>query len=169
MPNFHTSSGAPIAEPLELRLTRDLIAVSGSPAVCRRRQCRRTRLCGGLAHLAQRPIAPGEWLPPCIATADPALRREVLTLATELRHRVCLDTEPPRWPDDAGDATELRVRLAEVQRIHSRPGLHPDHEYAALAAWQALDPDPAMSAHVGRVVRHSKPAKRQPAMEGKPA
>ncbi len=169
MPNLTTSRGVPIAEPLDLRLTRDMLAEQRLPLLCRSRQCRRSRTCCGTAALAQHPVALFEFLPPCMKGADAATRRAVLTLAAEIDACVPRNPAPQTWPKEETAATRLRVLLAMLHRIHSRPGLHLDSEVKALAAWQATDPDPAESAHYRRVITHRKPEKRRAGETGAPA
>ncbi|MDH4438839.1 MAG: hypothetical protein QE284_00440 [Rhizobium sp.] len=169
MPNLTTSRGVSIAEPLELRLTRDLLAEHRIPLLCRSRQCRRSRTCCGPASLAPQPVALVEWLPPCRTGAAPAARREAMSLAAEIAACVPRNGTPQTWPEDKTAATRLRVLLAILHRIHSRPGPHLDSEIAGLAAWQATDPDPAESALYRRIIRHRKPAKRSAATAETPA
>jgi hypothetical protein len=146
MPNFHTSSGAPMTESLHLRLTRDILVESGVPPVCPHRQCRRRRACCGPALPVSRPITPDEHMPPCMRHADVAMRHITLELAVELATRILPGMEPHQWPDDQGEVAQLRLLLAMLRRIHSRPGRHPASEIESLAAWAASDPDPAKSA-----------------------
>jgi len=161
-----TTTDDPTAEPLELRLLRDILTEHGTPLICRRRQCRRNRHCSGQAQRADPPLASGECLPPCVAHARPGKRLEILTLAGQLRPHMSPSTEPRQWPEDKQAVSQLRLALAMIHRIHTRPGLHPEHERTALADWQATDPDRQASALYRRAWRHGKPCKRPSAKTG---
>ncbi len=165
MPDRETQN-APVPEPLTLRLLRASLDKGGTPLHCPRRQCRRSRHCSGAARRPAEPLTPEEWLPPCFVEADPAARRLSLDMAGRTLPPLEDIREPRAWPTDVQTATHLRVQLAIMQRIHARPGPHPDHERAALAAWQATDPDPEATAHCRRLWRHSKPGKRPAAKAG---
>ncbi|KQW28570.1 hypothetical protein ASE36_08655 [Rhizobium sp. Root274] len=150
----------PTPETMHLRLMRDTAAEWRIPQLCRIRQCRRSRICGGPAAPAERPITTGERLPPCLRRAEPTLRRNLLTLADTLSACIAPVDGPRLWPQDETAATELRVHLGLLHRIHGRPGLHQDAERASLAAWSASDPDPDETALYRRIWRHRKPEKR---------
>jgi hypothetical protein len=168
MPDLQTISG-PIIEPLHLRLMRDMAAEHRVPLHCHTRQCRRSRTCCGPAAPAERPITTGERLPHCLIHAEPALRRDLLTLADTLSACLVPSQEPRPWPEDEQAATLLRARLGLIHRILSRPGPHRDHERAALAAWRSNDPDPEESALYRRVWRHRNPQKHPPVRAATPA
>ncbi|QEE43966.1 hypothetical protein FVA81_04765 [Rhizobium sp. WL3] len=155
-----TTADDPKTEPLDLRLLRDILTEHGTPLTCRRRQCRRNRHCSGEAQRTDQPLASGESLPPCVAHAKPRERQEIQTLAGGLRPHVSPSTEPRKWPEDKEAVSQFRLALAMIHRIHTRPGLHPEHERAALADWQATDPDPEASALYRRTWHHGKPDKR---------
>jgi hypothetical protein len=157
---------APIPEPLELRLLRDLLTNYGTPLICRRRQCRRNRQCSGAAQSDGRPSTSGLWLPPCATHAKPESHLELLTMAGRLRPHVAPCNAPRQWPEDEEAAVQLRVALAQIYRIHSRPGPHPESEQRAVAEWQATDPAPAITARYRRSFHHSRPEKRPSARPG---
>lgn len=165
MPNRQTTE-APAPEPLDLRLLRDVLDEHAIPLDCRRRQCRRNRHCCGEAHLADQPLTPGEALPPCVAKAKAEARRQLQTMADGLRPPVDRSPEPRHWPEDHEAADRLRTTLAMIHRIHTRPGPHPEHERAALAAWAASDPNPQRSTLCRLAWHHGKPEKRPSASTG---
>lgn len=155
MPNRQTLD-APVPEPLELRLLRDTFDERGIPLRCPRRQCRRSRHCSGTAHRPADPLNEGEWLPDCALHAKPEARRQFLAMASDLLPPLDDSTAPGTWPDDKEAANNLRQALAIVERIHTRPGPHPESERTALAAWAASDPNPQLSAVCRRIWRHTK-------------
>ncbi|SIQ93425.1 hypothetical protein SAMN05880561_10661 [Rhizobium sp. RU33A] len=155
MPDSKTTDD-PKTEPLDLRLLRDVLDEHGIPLDCWRRQCRRNRHCSGEAQRADQPLTPGEALPPCVAKAKAEARRQLQTMADGLRPPVDRSPEPRQWPDDHEAADRLRTTLAIIHRIHTRPGPHPEHERAAIAAWAASDPNPQLSAVCRRIWRHTK-------------
>lgn len=146
----------PAPEPLELRLLRDTFDERGIPLRCPRRQCRRSRHCSGAAHLPADPLTADERLPPCALRAKPEARRQFLAMARDLLPPLDDSTAPGTWPDDREAANHLRQALAIVERIHTRPGPHPESERTALAAWAASDPNPQLSAICRRIWRHTK-------------
>jgi hypothetical protein len=158
----HQTTQAPIPEPLELRLLRDLFAEQGFPLLCRRRHCRRIRHCSGAAHRAEQSPTSDLWLPACVQHARPEARREFLDFAGPVRETLGDSTGPRQWPDDEAAAAQLRVALARLHRIHTRPGLHPENERAALAAWRATDPQPDVSDQYRRAWHRIKARKRHP-------
>jgi hypothetical protein len=101
-----------------------------------------------------------------VAHAKPRERLEIQTLAGGLRPHVSPSTEPRQWPEDKEAVSQLRLALAMIHRIHTRPGLHPEHERAALADWQATDPDRQASALYRRTWHHGKLEKRPSASPG---
>ena len=126
----------PKSEPLDLRLLRDVLDEHAVPLTCRRRQCRRNRHCCGEAQRADRPLASGAGLPPCAAKAKPEAHVALQTQLVEIEPHVGASTEPRQWPEDTKAAAELRLALAMLHRIHTRPGPHPQSERTALAIGQ---------------------------------
>lgn len=133
MPNRQIAE-SPAPEPLELRLLRDILDEQRTPLLCPRRQCRRSRHCSGTAQCPADPINADEWLPPCALRAAPELRRRFLAWAADILPPLADRTAPGTWPDDREAANHLRQALAIVERIHTRPGPHPQSERTALAA-----------------------------------
>ncbi|WP_133253005.1 hypothetical protein [Rhizobium wuzhouense] len=162
----HQTTEAPVPEPLELRLLRDLLDEHATPLRCPRRQCRRSRHCSGQAPRAHLPLASGVSLPPCAAKAKPIVHQELRDMAGQLHPHVSPGIEPRQWPEDAEAAAKLRLALARLHRIHTRPGPHPEHERAALAAWAASDPNPQATALYRCGWHHIKPEKRPSASPG---
>ncbi len=164
MPDPQTRD-CPAAEPLTLRLLRDTFDERGTPLRCPRRQCRRSRHCSGAALRPADPLNADERLPVCALHAKPEARRQFLAMAADLLPP--LDDSTPRvWPDDREAANHLRQALAIVWYIHTRPGPHPASERTALAAWQATDPAPEVTALCRRIWRHAKVEKRPVAKSG---
>jgi hypothetical protein len=159
----------PAPEPLALRLMRDTFDQRGIPLYCPRRQCRRSRHCGGPVHRPQQPLTSGERLPGCTLEARPEARRQFLDMAGEVLQPFNDSTAPGTWPEDRQAANHLRRAMAIVARIHTRPGPHPDSERAALAAWQAADPDPELTTACVRLWRHTSVEKPTPARPETPA
>ncbi len=155
MPNRQTLD-APAPEPLELRLLRDTLDEHAIPLRCPRRQCRRSRHCSGAARRPAQPLNEGEWLPACALHAKPEARRQFLAWAAGILPPLAERTAPGTWPDDREAANHLRQALAIVERIHTRPGPHPESERTAFAAWAASDPNPQLSAVCRRIWRHTK-------------
>lgn len=155
MPNRQTLD-APAPEPLELRLLRDTLDEHGIPLRCARRQCRRSRHCSGTARRPAQPLNEGEWLPDCALHAKLEARQQFIAMAQDLLPPLDDSTAPGIWPDDREAANHLRQALAIVERIHTRPGPHPESERTALAAWAASEPNPQLSAVCRRIWRHTK-------------
>lgn len=165
MPNRQISE-SPAPEPLELRLLRDILDEHRTPLPCPRRQCRRSRHCSGTAHRPADPINADEWLPPCALRATPELRRRFVAWAADILPALDDRTAPGPWPDDREAANHLRQALAIVERIHTRPGPHPQSERTALAAWYATDPDPETTVLCRRIWRNTKALTRLRANSG---
>ena len=150
----------PAPEPLTLRLLRDIFDKRGIPRRCPRRQCRRSRHCSGRALSPVDPLTPDERLPPCAFRAKPEARRQFIAMARDLLPPLDGSATLGTWPDDREAANHLRQAIAIVERIHSRPGPHPDSEGTALAAWHATDPAPELTALCRRIWRQPKAEKR---------
>ncbi|MGQ2970338.1 MAG: hypothetical protein ACT6RF_16465 [Allorhizobium sp.] len=165
MPEAKTADD-PKPEPLDLRLLRDVLDEHAVPLTCRRRQCRRNRHCSGEAQRADRPLASGAGLPPCAAKAKPEAHPLLQTMLGDIEPHVGSSTEPRQWPEDTKAAAQLRLALAMLHRIHTRPGPHPQSERTALAAWQATDPDPHTTTLYRLAWHHSKPEKPNVASPG---
>lgn len=168
MPNRQFSE-SPAPEPLEMRLLRDILDEHRTPLLCPRRQCRRSRHCSGTAHRPADPINADEWLPPCALRATPELRRRFLDWAADILPPLDDRAAPGTWPDDKQASNHLRQALAIVERIHTRPGPHPQSERTALAAWHAADPDPETTALCRRIWRNTKALTRLRANSGAPS
>jgi hypothetical protein len=135
---------------------RDTLNEHGIPLRCPRRQCRRSRHCSGAARRPAQPLNEGEWLPAFVIHAKPEARQQFIAMARDLLPPLDGSTAPGTWPDDREAANHLRHALAIVERIHTRPGPHPESERTALAAWAASDPNPQLSAVCRRIWRHTK-------------
>jgi hypothetical protein len=142
-------------------MLRDTLDEDGTPLRCPRRQCRRSRHCSGAAYRPAAPLNPEERLPHCVLHAKPEVRQQFLAWAADLLPPLDDSTGPGAWPDDQEAANHLRLSLAIVERIHTRPGPHSDSERTALAAWAATDPAPETSATYRRLWRHTKVEKHR--------
>jgi len=154
MPDRETQN-APAPEPLTLRLLRDTFDERGIPLRCPRRQCRRSRHCGGAARRPAAPLNADQRLPPCALHAKPESHRQVLAWTADLLAPLDESTAPGTWPADAETANHLRLALVIMEQIHTRPGPHRESERTALAAWQKTDPSPEITASLRRFWRHS--------------